>query len=202
MRTLNEVNGADKLCTKYEKACLEEFSGELIGVVMGIAYGGDVERIARDVWGERGKVYGYDVFEATHPKHLAEDPNDFDATCMDHWYQVYGVDHLSYDYQRTELDRQGLTNAFLIKGEVSPDSCKDLPYINYAFLDMDMVKSMAYGYQAVREKIVPGGYLLLHDVYQNIPQLGRWYEYDVKNSGLWDVIEEGCLTGVLRRKRE
>lgn len=202
MRTLNVVNGADKLCEKYEKACLKEFEEELIGVIMGIAYGGDVERIARDVWGSRGKVYGYDVFEATHPKHLAEDRNDFDATCMDHWYMTYGTEELAYTYQRNELDRQGLTNAFLIKGEVSPESCKDLPYINYAFLDMDIVKSMAYGYQAVREKIVPGGYLLLHDVYQNIPQLGRWYEDDVKNSGLWEVVEEACLTGVLRRKRE
>ena len=40
MITLNDCNGADKLCAKYEKKCLTEFEGDLYGVVMGIAYGG------------------------------------------------------------------------------------------------------------------------------------------------------------------
>lgn len=198
MICLNEQNGADKICAKYEKKCLTEFEGPLYAVVMGIAYGGDVERIARDTWGNRGKVYGFDTFESLHPRHLAEDVQSFEATCMDHWYLYYGTDQLTYEYQRKQLDDQGLTNATLVKGEVNKDSCKDIPYLNYAFLDMDILASMQAGYAAVADKIVKGGYLLMHDVVNNIPSLMEWYQKDIKPH--WQVMEEGCLTGVLRKK--
>lgn len=198
MICLNEQNGADKICAKYEKKCLVEFEGPLYAAVMGIAYGGDVERIARDIWGNRGKVYGFDTFESLHPRHLAEDVQSFEATCMDHWYLYYGTDQLTYEYQRKQLDDQGLTNAILVKGEVNKDSCKDIPYLNYAFLDMDILASMQAGYAAVADKIVKGGYLLMHDVVNNIPSLMEWYQKDIKLH--WQVMEEGCLTGVLRKK--
>lgn len=197
MITLNEINGADKLCAKYEKKCLEEFEGDLYGAVMGIAYGGDVERIARDIWGERGKVYGFDTFEAGHPKHLAEDIQSFQATCMDLWYGQNGMDKLAYDYQRKELDRQVLTNAILVKGEVHKDSCKDIPYLNYAFLDMDIIASMEAGYEAVKDKIVSKGYLLMHDVVGSIPELTPFYDRIKKD---WEIVEEDFLTAVLRKR--
>lgn len=200
MRQLNIANGADQVCLKYEKKCLEEFEGPLVAVVMGVAYGGDLERIARDVWGERGTVYGYDVFEDLHPKHLSVDVNNFEATCMDYWYATLGTNELSESYQRIELDRQGLRNVYLIKGEVHKDSCKDIEKIHYAFLDMDIIASMRAGYSAVVDKIVPGGYLLLHDVYQNIQSLGDWYENELKTDPQWEMMEEKCLTGVLRKK--
>lgn len=196
MITLNKINGADELCEKYERRCLDEFKGDLVGVVMGIAYGGDVERIAK-IWGNRGKVYGFDTFKG-HPKHLCPDKDDFQATCMDNWYYQYGMEKVSYEYQRKELDSQDLTNAILIKGEVNKDSCKDIPYLNYAFLDMDILASMVAGYEAVKDKLVKGGYLLLHDVYQNIPALEKWYQKDIKPH--YELMQESCLTGVLRKR--
>lgn len=196
MITLNKINGTDILCEKYERKCLDEFKGELIGVAMGIAYGGDVERIAR-IWDKRGKVYGFDTFEG-HPKQLCPDPTDFQATCMDFWYYRYGMEKLTYEYQRKELDDQGLTNAILIKGLVNKDSCKNIPYLNYAFLDMDILASMEAGYEAVKNKIVKGGYLLLHDVYQNIAVLEKWYQEKVRPD--WEVMDENYLTAVLRKR--
>ena len=194
MLTLNECNGADKVCDKYEHLCLAEFTGDLIGVQMGIAYGGDVERLAK-TWQGRGQVYAYDTFEG-HPRQLAPDNNHFEATCMQSWYDVYGRDNLSLEYQQSELDRQGLTNAHLIKGLVNKDSCKELPYINYAFLDMDMLASTEAGYQAVKEKIVKGGYLLLHDV-NNINTLFEWYANLKKD---WKIVlEYEGFTAVLQK---
>jgi len=196
MISLNKINGADRLCEKYERKCLEEFKGYLIGVVMGVAYGGDLERIAR-IWDKRGKVYGCDTYEG-HPRHLSNNINNFEATCMDYWYHQYGMEKLAYEYQRKELDNQGLTNAILIKGLVNKDSCKDIPYLNYAFLDMDILASMKAGYEAVKDKIVKGGYLLLHDCYQNIAVLEEWYQKEIKP--YWEVMDENYLTAVVRKK--
>jgi hypothetical protein len=189
---LNEVNGADKVCAEYHQKLLEEFPEEhLTGVIMGSAYGGEVEEIAK-LWKDRGTIYGYDVFEELHPKHLAEDKDGFDATCMDHWYQesVHGTEKMAYDYQRKQLDDQGLTNAILVKGEVHPESCKDLKEIHYAFLDMDIPFSMRQGYAAVKDKIKTGGYLFLHDT-QNIPGLTEWFKNDVllKDWDMWKQVE-------------
>lgn len=196
LKTLNDINGADNVCNMYEKKCLEEFEGQLIGVLMGIAYGGDVERCAKN-WTNRGIVYGFDTFEG-HPSFLVKTPTDFEATCMDHWYRLFGMDKLSMEYQRRELDVMGLTNAQLVKGLVTKDSCKDIPYINYAFLDMDILESMVAGYEAVKDKIVKGGYLVLHDV-MSIPRLVDWYK-ELKTLPEWEFIEEGKgITGVLRK---
>lgn len=199
--TLNEINGADEVCDKYEKMCLEEFKDPLIGVIMGVPFGGDVERLAK-TWSERnGKVYGYDTFEG-HPKELSADINSFEATCMDYWYKQYGMDKVKIEYQRKELDRMGLTNAYLVKGLITKDSCNDLDHINYAFIDLDILASMEAGYAAVKDKIVPGGYLILHDI-NNIETLKPWYEQGVKKDPMWEVVEEyRSLTGVLRRKHD
>ena len=203
---LNNVNGADKICTEYHQKVLDEFPGHVYGAVCGIAYGGEIESCAK-LWKDRGTIYGYDTFEDLHPKHLAPNGNkeSFEATCMDSWYHrdVHGTDQLAYAYQREELDKQGLTNAVLVKGEVHPQSCQDIPQIHYAFLDMDMPISMHNGYLAVKDKIVAGGYLLLHDT-QNIQSVGDWYREEVlgKDGSMWEEIGkwDGSMLVALQRK--
>lgn len=179
MINLNSTNGADKILLKYAEKLLTEFPDEhLYGAEMGIAYGGGVEAIGK-IWKDRGTIYGFDTFEDLHPKHLAPDGNvnSFEATCMDVWYsqEVHGTDALHYDYQRKKLDEQGLSNVILVKGEVHPDSCKDIPKLHYGFLDMDMPFSMDQGYKAQRDKIVKGGYLFFHDT-MNIGSVGEWFD--------------------------
>lgn len=176
---LNNCNGADGIASSYHEKVMNNFEGELYGAVLGSAYGGELEAMAK-MWGNRGHVYGFDVFEALHPKHLSDDVNAFDATCMDHWYQesVFGTAKMSQEYQQSQLNEMGLNNVTLIKGEVHKDSCKDIHKLHYAFLDMDIPLSMKNGYLAVKNKIVPGGYLLLHDT-QNIDGVGEWYRREV-----------------------
>lgn len=163
---------------------------ELNFVIMGIAYGGEVEAIAKylKINNLPGKVYGFDTFEDLHPKHLAKDKNNFEATCMDGWYASpeFGTQPLAYEYQRKVLDDQGLDNAILIKGEVAADSCKKIGPIHYAFLDMDMISSMRTGFEAVSDKIISGGYVMLHDV---LPK------------GHLDYLYNWCWDEVMKDKR-
>lgn len=200
---LNDHNGASAVTYSYAKRLAVEFPDDhLYGVQMGIAYGGGVERMAR-LWSGRGDVYGYDTFEG-HPTHLVEDPQDREATCMDHWYRpdIYGTKKLDYGYQSEVL--KDLTNAHLIKGEVNAHSCDGIPHIHFALLDMDILPSMLAGYEAVSDKIVIGGYLLLHDVvtHNNIPRLYEWYNNEIKPLPIWDVVyeDEGTHLAVLKRK--
>jgi len=198
---LNETNGADKVELEYGKKCLK-FKGHINGAIMGSAYGGSVEAFAK-LWKGRGTIYGFDTFEDLHPGHLADDTASFEAICMDHWYHEdrFGKDKLRIEYQREELDSQGLDNAILIKGEVHKDSCKDIDKLHYVFLDMDIPQSMRNGYLAVKDRIVKGGYLLLHDI-QNIKSVRDWYEAEVDQS-LWTKSKksyDGNLLTVLKRK--
>lgn len=199
---LNDHNGASKISYEYAQKCLYKFDEPLYGVCMGIAYGGGVERVAR-LWGDRGIVVGYDTFEDLHPSHLAIKPEDREATCMDHWYQphIYGTGKLSYEYQSGVLKHLRVA---LVKGEVHPRSCDPIDRIHYAFLDMDILVSMKNGYEAVRDKIVSGGYLLLHDVTSpnNLPMLHEWYENEIKTDPIWKVEYEdiGTHLAVLSRK--
>lgn len=192
---LNKHNGADKIEAEYMQKCLDEFEGTLYGVVMGSAYGGALEYMGK-LWKGRGEVYGFDTFEDKHPEKLAVSTGDREARCMDHWYKsdIYGTDGLAYDYQRGVLDSAGLDNVHLIKGLVSEESCKDLPHINYAFLDMDILVSMHTGYKAVRDLLVPGGYLLLHDVTikGNLPLLYDWYHQEIRDK--YEVVYESPNT--------
>jgi hypothetical protein len=199
LKTLNDINGADKVCEEYEKKILEQFKDNLIGVLMGIPYGGDVERLAK-IWGEKGKIYGYDTFEG-HPKELAKDPKSFEATCMENWYKQYGTEKTKYEYQRAEFDKMGFADVVILrKGIVTKNSCKDLPYINYAFMDMDILKSMVDGFEAVADKMVSGGYLLMHDI-DNLPNLKLWWETEVLKDKRFEEVEPiRALTGILRKK--
>lgn len=195
-------NGDDKHIHRFAHQVMQEFSGELIGVELGSAYGGNVEYISK-LWGKRGKYYGYDTFEG-HPKQLAQPGEDFPRDCMDYWYKddVLGRANLTYDYQRGVLDKLGLRNAFLVKGIVTEHSCDDIEKIHFAFLDMDLPVSMKSGYAAVKDKIVKGGYLLLHDVTQpdHIAGLYQLFHEEILPSDLWEEIKvDSQFLAVLRR---
>lgn len=172
LRILNKENEAYLVIMDYAEKCLKKFDGSLNAVLMGIAYGGEVEAVAK-LWKGKGTVYGFDTFEDLHPRHLADTENGFEATCMDDWYTKYGTEELNIEYQRKTLDKLG--NAVLTKGEVHKDSCKDIPNIHLAFLDMDILKSMKIGYSAVKDKLVPGGFLFLHDANNMfLPDICEW----------------------------
>ena len=205
LRILNEVNGAHMTIMKYAESSLEKFEGTLHAVIMGSAWGGEVEALAR-MWKGRGYVYGYDTFEDLHPKHLADKQDSFEAVCMDGWYKEYGTKELAYDYQRKCLDEQGLENAILVKGEVNKMSCANFPYINLAFLDMDLIVSMKNGWEAVKDKICQTGYVFFHDAIpdSHLPDINHWVfdELIPQNRDKWDV--EGVwrpqfLVGLVRK---
>lgn len=181
---------------------MDVFEDKLIGVEFGSCYGGGAELIGK-LWGERGIVYGFDTFEGL-PKQLAVDQTSFEATCMDEVYKKLGTEKLSLEYQNGELKRQNITNVKFVKGLISPMSCADIPYINYAFLDLDIALSMANAYQACSDKIVPKGYLMLHDVIPDghIPNTHKWYENIVLNDSRFEIEEEkkSSFIVVLRRK--
>lgn len=172
------------------KKAIEDFKPPLTFVELGSAYGGGVEEAAIRLKGI-GTVYGFDTFEG-HPKDLAEDINSFEATCMDHWYdpKVVGKEKLKYEYQRKILDEEKLDNAVLIKGRVNKSTLKKIDKIHYAFLDMDILASMKTGFDIVEPKLVPGGYLLLHDVLNNIESLKKWYENTIRVAPNFSVISE------------
>jgi hypothetical protein len=193
LKWLNKHNGAAQICYELHKRIMQEFEGKLYGVVMGSAYGGELEALGT-LWKDRGVVYGMDTF-TTHPEHLAVDTQSDEARCMDHWYRddIYGKEALQYDYQRQILDEQGLDNVILVKGEVNKDSCKDIPEIHYALIDMDMIVSMKNGYSALEGKIVKGGYLCLHDVLPDNHLGGyiyNWWYDEVLPKGEWKIVEE------------
>ena len=189
LQILNRVNGANQIVFDYADKVKEEFKSP-VACLMGIAFGGEVEGIAK-LWKDCGKVYGFDTFEDLHPKHLSEIKDSFASTCMDWWYanEEYDVKHLAYDYQRGVLDDKGLDNATLIKGEVHKNSCKDIKEIHLAFMDMDMVESTRAGYSAIKDKMAKGGYLFLHDT-QNIPGLTKWRDEVIKKDKSWKEIGE------------
>jgi hypothetical protein len=203
MKHINDDNGASIVQLDIAKRCLDQFKGPITGIEMGIAYGGGVEAIGK-MWKDRGTVYGFDTFEG-HPKQLSYSPESHEAYCMDLQYHTYGKEGLSYDFQRRKLDEQGLDNVVLRKGLVHTHSADDLPAIHYCLLDLDMVNPMIAGYVAVRDRIVQGGYLLIHDCVPAGHILGLWGLYqEIINTGKWELIGEYHkeYLVVLRRKRD
>lgn len=204
MVCLNDFNGASKYLEGYARRCLNEFKSPLFGVNMGIAYGGEVAMVGK-IWKDRGMVFGYDTFEGKHPKFLADDPDSPEAYCMDEHYDIFGTSKLSLKYQNNQLKKMGINNVKLIKGLVNKDSCKDLPYINYAFLDMDILESMKTGFEAIRHKLIKGGYLMMHDVVPHDHLNGVLYNYFMpifhKDDKNWEILQEvnSCFLVVLRK---
>lgn len=182
-----------------QRKLLEKFQFEqLVGVEMGVAYGGGVEALAK-VWKGRGTVYGYDTFVG-HPIYITPDQGNLEATCMRYIEKQHGKAGMNIDVIRGELEAQGLDNVRLVQGLVHPQSCADLEKIHYAMLDMDMLESMGAGYEAVKDKIVPGGYLLLHDV-DCFPRLAAWYRETIQTDPRWNVISEDKIV-ILERAAE
>lgn len=195
---LNDANGADELCYDIFRKIPEQFPKDKVyAAVLGSCYGGEVEAIATE-WGDRGEVWGFDVFEDLHPTHLAVGPDSNEARCMDAWYvhpdeDKYGREKLALEYQQQALNDIGLDNAHLVKGEVHKDSCKDIPELHYALLDMDMIVSMKNGYDAVKDKFVKGGYLAIHDIVPDGHLEGfiyRWWYDEIMPKKQWKKVME------------
>jgi len=209
MRNLNDTNGASQILLDIATKTLEEFKSNVIGIEMGIAYGGGVESIGK-IWKDKGIVYGFDTFEG-HPKEVAlKDPDcgysmdSFAAKCMDDWYTMYDNNELTLEYQEAELKKQNITNVKLVKGLIDENTNIDfIPYINYCLIDLDFTLAMKNAYNIVKNKLVKGAYLCLHDVvpHGHIGGLNEYYE-QIKNSGEYELIGEfpNSYLAVLKKK--
>jgi len=196
---LNSTNGDSSVQSHIQKLLLKEFSGErLYGAEIGIAYGGGLESACR-IWGDRGFLYGIDTF-CGHPKHLSDDVNSFEAVCMDGWYKQYGIDKVSYDYIYSTLIGEGINNFELIEGEVTPGSLNGVEKLHYVLLDLDLIKPMKVGYSAVKDKMVKGGYICVHDVVppDHLPLINQWWYGEVMPTGLYEEYKFGKYLGVYK----
>lgn len=206
MISLNVINGAQQILWYHQAKLITRFSEGLVGIEMGIGYGGGLELLG-SLWKGRGEVYGFDTFEDLHPDFLAKEKYGAEARCMDHWYNpdVFGTDALSYEWMRKTLDTEHLTNVHLVRGLVHKESCRDIPKIHYALLDMDIEASMRNGWDAIKDKIVPGGYVFIHDALpeNHLPAVHKWWFNEVlPSSPEYEVVghwPNQFLTGVVRK---
>ena len=200
---LNRMNGADKLCLGCcEKLLSAQRGHPLIGAEFGIAYGGGPQAIGRLWKPHGGKVYGFDTFEG-HPKQLACSPTAMEHYAMDSHYANFGTDALSYDYQRTVLNEEGLDNVILRKGLIHDKSLDDVPYLDYCLLDMDFIVAMVLGWRIVSNKMAGGGYLCLHDVLPRGNITGLWGLYqEILADGRFVLVGEyPCnMLAIVQRK--
>lgn len=202
MRNLNDTNGASTILLEFAQKTLDEFKKGIIGVEMGIAYGGGVESVGK-LWGDKGMVFGFDTFEG-HPKQVAlKDPDcghsesSFAATCMDGWYERFDNKELTLEYQREELEKQGIYNVQLVKGIINENTnIKYIPYINYCLLDLDFVLSTKQAYELIKDKLVSGAYLCLHDTIPqgHIPGMWEWYQTIKHDYEVIGEYENGYLS--------
>lgn len=213
LKELNDKNGASRLTHECASKCMKLFNEPLCGVEMGVAYGGGISKIGT-LWKGRGEVYGFDTFEG-HPKQIAEtcpfskeDKIDNAKNCMEPWYadsENYGTEKIKYDFIREQLDKEGLTNVKLIKGIVTENT--DVSFlpdrIHYALIDLDFPISQWDGYNLLKNKIVSGGLLCLHDMIPKGHIHGN-YEYYQKmlDEGIFEVVREDfpSLLVILRKK--
>lgn len=189
MINLNDDNGAGPITRIYAAKALHQFSDPTL-VELGSPYGGGVEQIGNISKG-KGHIFAFDTFTG-HPKELSYSQKSHEAICMDPQYQKYGLDALSYEYQRAELDRQGLSNVILRKGLINDDSMNDagITEIHYALLDLDMITPMVLAWRLVRPLMQPGGFLCLHDVVPREHIAGLWGLYqEILASGEYEQIQ-------------
>lgn len=209
MINLNKQNGADIILYKVANFVLDKFEKDIIGAEFGIAWAGGIEEIGK-IWKDKGIIYGFDTFEGLPKEESLRDKDcnysldSFGATCMDDWYKSFGYDCLTLEYIQSELDKQGLNNVKLVKGLINENSNIDyIPYLNYVLLDLDIPICMKNVYKLVKDKIVKGGYLCLHDVVPkgHINGLNEWYQEILKTKEYEIIMEvsESYLT-VLRKK--
>jgi hypothetical protein len=209
LKWLNSVNGGDTITYNYcERLLLMPDDIKLYGAILGSAYGGELEAVGK-LWKDRGVIYGFDTFEG-HPKHLMPDGEyEFEINCMDAWYssEEYGTDNLSEEYQRGVLDELGLDNVILKKGLVHEKSLEEIPHLHFAFLDMDIYESMKIGYQAVRDLVLPGHALFIHDAIPSghIPRVHSLVFDEILNdNNMWELVEtwEPSFMVCLKRRVE
>lgn len=190
MINLNDDNGAGPITREYAQRIFIKFDNPTLAE-LGSPYGGGVEQIGLMSRG-KGKIFAFDTFTG-HPKELSYSQNSHEAICMDPQYAKYGVEKLEYEYQRNELDRQGLHNVILRKGLINDNSIKDagITEIHYALLDLDMITPMVLAWKLVRPLMQPGGYLCLHDVTPREHIAGLWGLYqEILASGEYELILE------------
>lgn len=204
---LNAANDTGKYQKEICLKLLTDFpNDELIGLEIGCAYGGGVEHLAY-IWKGRGKVYGYDTFEG-HPDDLADDIESEEARCMDLWYNsgrpFFSRDKLTYEYQRMILNMEKLDNATLVKGRINEHSFDDIEKAHFAIIDLDLIKPTKIAYYAIKDKIVKGGYLFMHDTLppDHLPMIYDFVYNEVVKDKRWQIIAEigdkGNVT-ILRR---
>lgn len=201
------LNGNSNVGIRQDAAIselLNTFKGKhLTALEIGSPYGGAIEFMARKM-GKNGTAYGYDTFEG-HPKDLADDPMSMEAICMDYWYQddVIGKYGLSYEYQTKALARLELPNTKLVKGRINEHSFDDIKKIHFAMIDLDLIKPTEVAYNAIKDKVVKGGYLFFHDSTSptHLPAIYDFVTNRVIPEGIWGVelVEDGMLT-ILKKK--
>lgn len=206
---LNASNSTANIEVEFVKTLLTTFKEDLTILVVGSAYGGEVDTLSQIVYG-RGKVYGYDTFEG-HPKDLAFSSKNLEATCMNMWYNsdldCYQKDKLTYEYQRKVLDERKLTNAILVKGRVNEHSFDDIEKAHLVMLDLDMIIPTIIAYNAIKDKIAQGGYIFFHDAvpHDHLPMIYHFVHDGVyKEVSRWDKIleSEPGLLSILRRRKD
>jgi Macrocin-O-methyltransferase (TylF) len=191
MRALNAMNGADKIIYKRAEIIKDRFQTPIFGL-LGTAYGGEGEHIGKMCKQEGGLVFMFDTFTG-HPRQISYSDKSHEAYCMQPQYDMYGTEELDYDYQRKELDRQGLDNVRLVKGLINDDSFRDIGvnHLHFAFLDLDFLNAMALGLTLVQPLLVKGGYLAMHDVVPRTHIFGLWGLYqEIMASGQYRVVDE------------
>jgi hypothetical protein len=197
---LNNPIGADYLLYGVVGMLRRKFDKEHLKCAeFGIAFGGGVEGIGKMLKGHApgGTVWGFDTFDG-HPEFLVKEENHA-KLCMRRWYDnkyegKWRIPHLTkemltYEYQRKKLDEQGLDNVILKKGLIDNNTDIGIDYLHYTLLDMDIPISMRAGYEIVKDKIVKGGFLALHDCNPKGHIDGLWELYqEILNSGQWKEI--------------
>jgi hypothetical protein len=127
---------------------------------------------------------------------------------MNYWYKNndrYGTERFKDVFIQQELDSLGLLNVKLVKGLVTDQTdISFIPKLHYVLLDMDFPQAQWDGYNLVKNKIVKGGYLCLHDMVKPGHIHGCYEKYlDILNEGLFEIVEERPdpeLLAVLRKK--
>ena len=189
LKWLNFPSSDANLQMEIVKSLPSRFEGKLTLLEIGTPYGGAVEWMAKEI--PNSTVYGFDTFEG-HPRDLSEDQNSPEAVCMDQWYTKYGKEGLDYNYQRKVLKEEGLKNATLVKGRINAHSFDMIKKIHFAMLDLDLIQPTKVAYEAIKNKVVNGGYLFMHD-YKALDLIREFIDREVIPSGLWESKLEGNL---------
>lgn len=186
---LNSYNGAHTWTFRKARELEKKFDKPLKYVEMGSAYGGGLEAMGKRGW----ECWGFDTFEG-HPKHMSKSETSFEAACMDAWYDnpEYGRGRLSYEYQREQLDLLKLDNVHLVKGLIRKNSMKKVGKAHMVLIDLDMIASTRIAFEAVKNYVIKGGYLLMHDALppHHLPQIYKFVYDEILKDKRWRLAQE------------